>query len=360
MEIVIIGLPQSGKSSLFDALTKGISATSGIGNGIDMKIGTAKVPDERLDKLAEMYKPQKVIPAEIKYWDPPGMESGISTESVSGRYRNILQSADALLICIRAFESPFIPHIKGDVDPLRDLNSILEELIYTDLDMADNALTRLQEGFKKAKPEERPTVERQIDSMSQIKQALEKNIPVSEIESSLADIQFLSNYQFLTNKPVIVVYNIGESSDEMHLLENISTYNGTLSEISVPAQTEAELSQMSLEEELEFRNDLGLEHSACDQIINATYSGLNLISFLTVGPDEVRAWPVGANLTAPESAGAIHTDFIKGFVKAEVVTYENLLKCGGWTESKKEGLCKSEGKTYEVQDGDIINFLINQ
>ena len=156
------------------------------------------------------------------------------------------------------------------------------------------------------------------------------------------------------------MYNIGESSDEMHLLEKISTYNGTLSEISVPAQTEAELSQMSLEEELEFRNDLGLEHSACYKIINATYSGLNLISFLTVGPDEVRAWPVGANLTAPEAAGAIHTDFIKGFVKAEVVTYENLLKCGGWTESKKEGLCKSEGKTYEVQDGDIINFLINQ
>ena len=360
MEIVIIGLPQSGKSSLFDALTKGVSATSGIGNGIDMKIGTAKVPDERLDKLAEMYNPQKVIPAEIKYWDPPGMESGVSTESVSGRYRNILQSADALLICIRAFESPFIAHIKGDIDPLRDINGILEELIYSDLEMADNALTRLQEGFKKAKPEERPSVERQIETMIQIKQSLEQNNPVSTIENTLPDTQFLSNYQFLTSKPVIVVYNIGESGEAIHLIDNITTYNGPLSEISVPAQTESELSQMSPEEEMEFRTDLGLEKSACDQIVSATYSGLNLISFLTVGQDEVRAWPIGANFTAPEAAGAIHTDFIKGFVKAEVVTYDNLMRCGGWTESKKEGLCKSEGKTYEVQDGDIINFLINQ
>ena len=169
MEIVIIGLPQSGKSCLFNALTKGVSSTSGIGNGIEMKIGTAKVPDERLNKLSEMYEPQKVIPAEIKYWDPPGMESGVSTENVSGRYRNILQSADALLICVRAFESTFIPHIKGDINPLRDINAILEELIYSDLDMADNALTRLQEGFKKTKPEERPIVERQIETMGKIK-----------------------------------------------------------------------------------------------------------------------------------------------------------------------------------------------
>lgn len=360
MEIVIIGLPQSGKSSLFNALTKGISATSGIGNGIDMKIGTAKVPDDRLHKLSEMYKPQKVIQAEIKYWDPPGMESGVSTESVSGRYRNILQSADALVICIRAFSSPFIPHIKGDIDPLRDINSILEELIFSDLDMAENALIRLQDALKKSKPEERPNTERQIDTMNQIKNCLEQNQPVSEVIHSLTDTQFLSNYQFLTQKPVIVVYNITESEGPITLYDEISTYKGPILEISVPAQTEAELSQMSAEEELEFRSDLGLEESACDQIIRATYSGLNLISFLTVGADEVRAWPISANLTAPEAAGAIHTDFIKGFVKAEVVTYTNLLKCGGWSESKKEGLCKSEGKTYEVQDGDVINFLINQ
>ena len=360
MEIVIIGLPQSGKSCLFNALTKGVSSTSGIGNGIEMKIGTAKVPDERLNKLSEMYEPQKVIPAEIKYWDPPGMESGVSTENVSGRYRNILQSADALLICVRAFESTFIPHIKGDINPLRDINAILEELIYSDLDMADNALTRLQEGFKKTKPEERPIVERQIETMGKIKESLEQNTPVSEIASTLADAQFLSNYQFLTHKPLIIVYNIGESSEGISLKDKISTYVGPISEISIPAQTEAELSLMPEDEELEFRADLGLEVSACHQIISATYSSLNLISFLTVGSDEVRAWPISANLTAPEAAGAIHTDFIKGFVKAEVVSYTNLIECGGWTESKKEGLCKSEGKTYEVQDGDVINFLINQ
>ncbi|HCG90616.1 MAG TPA: redox-regulated ATPase YchF [Dehalococcoidia bacterium] len=360
MEIVIIGLPQSGKSCLFDALTQGVSASSGIGNGIEMRIGTAKVPDYRLDELANIYNPQKIIQAEIKYWDPPGMESGVSTEQVSGRYRNILQSADALLVCIRAFESPYIPHIKGTVDPVRDINTILEELMYSDLEMAENAITRLSDSIKKAKPEERQSIERQQETMMQIKDGIEKGDPVLSLMSSFSDVNFLSNYQFLTNKPIIVVYNINESDPSISSINKIQSYSGNLIEISIPARTESELAQMPEEEEKEFREDLGLTESACDQIIQATYKGLSLISFLTVGEDEVRAWPIKSSFNAPEAAGAIHTDFIKGFVKAEVVSYENLLKCKSWAQTKKEGLCKSEGKTYIVQDGDIINFLINQ
>ena len=324
MDTVIIGLPQSGKTTLFNALTLGKSDASGAsGSATEMHMGVVKVPDPRLDSLAQVYNPRKVVPAEIRYIDLPGPEAMAKSQGISGRYRNILQSATAFLVVVRAFANDAVAHPTGDVDPARDLEAMLNELSFADLEVLERAATRLADQMNKTKPADRPAVVRQKDAVDQARQGLEDGIPV---------------------RP------------DLGLDPELTRGVG---EVSISARIEAELGMMDVAEAAEFRTDLELGEPATSQVINASYDTLGLVSFLTVGDDEVRAWSVPGGMPAVDAAGVIHTDFTRGFIRAEVIAYDDFSVCGSMAQGRKEGLLRSEGKTYAVRDGDIINFLVN-
>ena len=361
MDIAIIGLPQSGKTSVFNALTGGAAESSSAGGGSEVHIGVVKVPDPRLDVLAGMYNPRKVVPAEIKYWDIPGASAEGQGSGITGRHRNVLQAADAFLLVVRAFDHPAVPHPSGAVDPGRDLASTLEELSFADIEVLDRSAQRLQDGFNKAKPDERPRVTRHLEAVNKVKAGLESGVPLRRQELTESENTFIVAYQLLTGKPVVVTFNIGESGDDVFLsdLHLPSEAMTGLGEVSLSAKLEAELALMPDEEAEEFRQDLGLGESALAQVIRVSYATVGLVSFLTVGEDEVRAWSVRNGMAAQEAAGTIHTDFTRGFIRAEVIPYSDLARCGSMAQGRREGVLRSEGKTYPVRDGDVIHFLIN-
>ena len=361
MDIAIIGLPQSGKTSVFNALTGGAAESSSAGGGSEVHIGVVKVPDPRLDVLAGMYNPRKVVPAEIKYWDIPGASAEGQGSGITGRHRNVLQAADAFLLVVRAFDHPAVPHPSGAVDPGRDLASTLEELSFADIEVLDRSAQRLQDGFNKAKPDERPRVTRHLEGVNKVKAGLESGVPLRLQELTESENAFIVAYQLLTGKPVVVTFNIGESGDDVYLSEQHlpSEAMTDLGEVSLSAKLEAELALMPDEEAEEFRQDLGLGESALAQVIRVSYATVGLVSFLTVGEDEVRAWSVRNGMAAQEAAGTIHTDFTRGFIRAEVIPYSDLARCGSMAQGRREGVLRSEGKTYPVRDGDVIHFLIN-
>ena len=362
MDIGIIGLPQSGKTTVFNALTRGHADTSGASGSVtEMHVGVVKVPDPRLEVLTGMYNPRKTVPAEIKYWDVPGPESLAKSQGIVGQYRNILQGADAFLVVIRAFENPSVVHPMTTIDPARDLETMLGELTFADLEVMDRAVDRLEDAVKKAKPAERPAMTRQLETVRKAKEGLESGLPFRVQNLTESEKAILVNYQLLTGKPVIVAFNTGEDGTEPVLSDlDLDLPEGVqLGQVSLSARLEAELALMSDEEEAEFRADLGLDESAMNRVIGTSYDTLGLISFLTVGPDEVRAWSVPRGIGAQEAAGTIHSDFVRGFIRAEVIPYDDLYRCGNIAQGRKEGALRSEGKTYPVKDGDVINFLIN-
>ena len=362
MDIVIIGLPQSGKTSLFNALTQGKSDASGAAGGAgEMRLGVVKVPDPRLDYLAGIYRPRKVVPAEIRYTDLPGPEGMAKSQGISGRYRNILQSATAFLVVVRAFEHDAVPHPAGAVNPARDLETMLAELSFADLEVLERAATRLADQLNKTKPADRPTVVRHKDAVEKARAGLENGIPVRRQSFTDSERAVLVNYQLLTDKKIIAVFNTGEDAGELSIADlDIDTdLTRGVGEVSISARIEAELALMDAAEAAEFRADLELGESATSQVIRASYDTLGLVSFLTVGDDEVRAWSVPGGIPAVAAAGVIHTDFTRGFIRAEVIAYDDFYACGSMAQGRKEGRLRSEGKTYPVRDGDIINFLIN-
>ncbi len=362
MDIGIIGLPQSGKTTVFNALTRGHADTSGAsGSATEMHLGVVKVPDPRLEVLSGMYNPRKVVPAEIKYWDLPGPEALAKSQGIVGRYRNILQGADAFLVVIRAFDNPAVVHPLETIDPGRDLENMLGELTFADLEVMERAVERLEGGMNKAKPAERPALTRQLETVQKVRQALESGIPLRSQHLLDSESAILDNYQLLTGKPSIVAFNTNEDGPEPSLEElDLDLPNmAELGQVCLSAKLEAELALMSDEEEAEFRADLGLDESALSRVIRISYRTLGLISFLTVGPDEVRAWSVPNGIPAQKAAGTIHTDFLRGFIRAEVIPYEDLYRCGNIAQGRKEGALRAEGKTYPVKDGDVINFLVN-
>ena len=362
MDIGIIGLPQSGKTTVFNALTRGRADTTGAsGSATEMHLGTVKVPDPRLEVLTGMYNPRKVVPAEIEYWDVPGPEALAKSQGIVGKYRNILQGADAFLLVVRAFNNPAVVHPMETIDPKRDLETMLGELTFADLEAIERALERLEDGFKKSKVAERPVLTRQLELLQKVKESLESGIPLRRQQCTESETTFLANYQLLTGKPIIVAFNTDEDGPEPALVEFGLDLPGAaeLGEVCLSAKLEAELALMLPEEEAEFRADLGLDESALARVIRTSYQTLGLISFLTVGPDEVRAWSVPDGIPAQEAAGTIHSDFLRGFIRAEVIPYEDLQRCGNIAQGRKEGVLRSEGKTYPVKDGDVINFLVN-
>ncbi|PKB68721.1 MAG: hypothetical protein BZY81_01195 [SAR202 cluster bacterium Io17-Chloro-G4] len=363
MDVAIIGLPMSGKTTVFNALTRGNADTTGPS---EMHVGVVKVADPRLYVLADIFHPRKIIHAEVKYWDLPGPESLANSQGLSGKYLNVLQAADAFLLVVRTFTDPSVPHPTYSdssevADPGRDLSAMLDELTLADLVVLDRGIERLEDGMKKAKTTERPAIASQMETVRKAKLGLEAGIPMWQQQFTGSETAFLNNYQLLTFKRVIVAFNTDEDGPEVSL-ESLGLTSETstgLGHVSLSGKLEADLAMMSDDEAEEFRTEMGIGESAVSRVVNASYDTLGLVSFLTVGEDEVRAWSVDSGMPAQEAAGIIHTDFTRGFIRAEVIAYGDLIRCGSIAQGRKEGLLRSEGKTYGVKDGDVINFLIN-
>ena len=363
MDIAVIGLPQSGKSTVFNALTAGHSTSTGAGGAGPMQIGVVKVIDPRLAVLDGMYHPKKVIHPEIEFWDLPPVdrEAASANQLLSGRQRNILQATDALLVVVRAFEDPALLHPMGAVDPGRDAKALLEELVLADLEALERAQARLSDGLKKAKPAERPALVPQLETVQKVQAALEQGIPMKSQTLTPSETSALADFQLLTSKPVVIAFNNGES-ESVPTLEGLGMSKeafGGLGEVGLCGKLEEDLAVMEPGEAEEFREAMGLDEPAVERVKQVCYSTVGLVSFLTVGEDEVRAWPVPAGIAAQMAAGTIHTDFTRGFIRAEVITYDDLVRCGSLAQGRKEGVLRSEGKTYQVKDGDVINFLVN-
>ena len=357
MDIAIIGLPLSGKTSTFNALTSGHGATTAGGSSGPLQVGVVKVLDQRLSVLGEMYNPRKVVYAEIKFWDLPPADRANRNQGLAGRHRNILQGTGALLLVVRAFEDD----LQGAADPANDLAAMLSELALVDLETLERVEARLTDSLKKSKPAERPALVPQADAVRKVREALEAGIRVRQQDLSYSERSAIVDYQLLTDKPLIVAFNTGEEDDAPSLdeLELPATMTDGLGAVQLCARLEEDLALMSEDEAEEFRDALGLSESAIDRVKQVCYDTVGLVSFLTVGEDGVRAWPVLEGIPALDAAGTIHTDFIRGFIRAEVIHYNDLVRCGSVAQGRKEGVLRSEGKTYQIKDGDVINFLIN-
>lgn len=365
MEISIIGLPKSGKTTIFNALTKGkaeIATYAPI--ALAPNVGVSKVSEPRLQVLDKIFQAKKIMPAEVKYIDIAGVAKGFGKgEGISGQFLNYLSNADALLQVVRVFEDEIVPHIEGSIDPKRDMATINLELIFSDLAIIERRLKRLEASLKGAKPSERDLVLKEQALLQKIKSGLDKDIPIWQQGLTTEEIKSLANYQFLTAKPMLVVINIGENQ-----LAQASSFEAELrSAYSYPqfevaalcGKLEMELAQLSDDEAEEFRNALGLTEPALDRIIRLSYQLLGLISFFTTVSAELKAWTIPKGTAALRAAGKIHSDIEKGFIRAEVVSFHDLDRCGSLAEARKQGLLRLEGKNYIVQDGDIITFLFN-
>ena len=366
MEISIIGLPNTGKTTIFNALTKCVVETTKqhSAGGLITNLAIAKVPDERVTMLSSIFHPQKTTPAEIKYVDIGGLGKSFGKEQgVSGQLLNTLSNADAILQVVRAFEDENIPHIEGKIDPLRDIETMDLELIFSDLLIVEKRLGRLESSLKGGRGTEHDAALKEQELLNRVKGSLEKNIPIRLQKLTEEEMRSLSNYQFLTAKPMLVVVNIGE--------KQLDSYGTTLEElkqrysqpqvelISMCGKLEMELAQLNEAEAEEFRKDIGLKETAFESVIKHSYALLGLISFFTVGEDEVKAWTIHKGTPAIKAAGKIHSDIEKGFIRAEIISYNDFIKSGNMAEARKHGLLRLEGKTYIVQDGDIAHFLFN-
>jgi len=357
MEIGIIGLPRSGKTTLFNALTRGKANVGGY--SADPNVGVAKVSDLRLVKLDEMFRPGRRVPAEVKYIDVATPTHG----ELSGAFLTHLSQIDGLLHVVRAFKDDNVPHIEGSVDPERDVKLLDLELTFSDLSIIEKRLHKIKTLYKGAKPNEREAFAKEEALLARIKAALEAEVPIREQELSEDERKAISGYQFLSAKPLLIVFNIGEGQ----LKGAASLEEGWRKKFKRPhvdvavlcGKLEMELAQLEEEEAQVFRADMGISEAALNRIIRLSYDLLGLISFFTHVSDEIRAWTIRRDTAAVHAAGKIHTDMERGFIRAEVISYDDLMKCGSIAEGKKHGLLRVEGKTYVVQDGDVITFLFN-
>ncbi len=365
MDIAIIGLPRSGKTTIFNAVTRGHAEVAAYGSPQGKpNIGVAKVQDARLDVLTGMYKPRKTVPAEVVYVDIPAAPEGLGkTRGISGEFLNHLQRADALLIVARAFDDPSVSHVSNSIDPLRDIETMLYELAFSDLEILERRIARIADGFKGARGTERDALTKEQSLIERLKARLEEGVPIREQPLTSDEERMLVGFRFLTAKPLIVVVNVGEDqipdipSFEKRLTDQVSAPR--VRATALCGKLEMELAQMDEADETEFREYLGAGESGLNRMIRLSYDVLDLVTFLTVGEDEVRAWPIAKGTPAVKAAGKIHSDLERGFIRAEVVKYDDLVRCGSEAEAKRNGVLRQEGKTYVVNDGDVLHILFN-
>ncbi|MCG8402167.1 MAG: redox-regulated ATPase YchF [Firmicutes bacterium] len=357
----VIGLPMVGKTTFFNLVTGSRQETSNYLTGkTDTNTAMASVPDPRVDFLSGLYKPRKTTCARIQFSDVPGLVRGASEgKGVGNRFLDGIRNADLLVHVVRAFSNPDVPHVDGSVDPVRDLETIHLELLLADIDLVEKRIMRIEEG-KKIKKEQAE----ELAVLRNCLAALENEVTVHGSELTEDERALLVNYSFLTDKPVILVINIDEDQLRSGVYpgrEQVRDFAGRkgIMLLEVCGQSEMEISCLPAEDRKEFMEDLGLAQSGIDRLARAAYDTLGLLSFFTVGEDEVRAWTIPAGLDARSAAGKIHSDLERGFIRAEVVTYADLAETGNMNKVKEKGWARLEGKDYVVKDGDILNVRFN-
>jgi len=351
MKLGIIGLPQSGKTTIFNALTRGDTPTTASAGRIEVHTAVVDVPDPRVDKLSGMFNPRKTVYAKVTYADIAGLEGGAAKSGISGQLLNQLAQMDGFLHIVRCFESELVPHPAGSVDPARDLDTMLSELLLNDLVAVERKLERLADERRKG-GSDKTVVERQIALFERLQAALSENKPLRKSEFTPDEAKELSSYGLLSRKPILTVFNLGEGQDAPDIeLDHKS--------VALQGKLEMEIAQLPPEDAAIFMEEYGIEELSLSKMIGLSYNLLQLQSFFTVGEDEVRAWTTRRGAPALEAAGEIHTDLQKGFIRAEVVSYADLVELGGMSEAKAKGKLRLEGKEYSVKDGDIVHIRFN-
>lgn len=368
MRLAIVGLSNSGRTTLFNALTgQDIETTVYPSVSEEPNYGVVKVPDRRVNRLAEIYRPKKTTYATVEYIDYMGLTKGDVAQN--RKVFDLIRDVDAIVHVIRAFEDDSVIHPLGSIDPMRDLETVEMELIFGDLELVEKRLARIEEGSKKGK---KPN-EAENRLLRKCKDYLEREIPLRNVNFDEEEQRAMRHLQFISIKPEVILFNLGEADlktdkgnnlvREAQILMNARQKDPSVplpySILSLSGKIEMEIAQLSEEDRDAFLKDLGIEEPALNRLIHVSYELLGLISFLTVGEDEVRAWTIKRGTHAQKAAGKIHSDIEKGFIRAEVIGFDDFISCGNMATAREKGLLRLEGKTYEVRDGDIINFRFN-
>ena len=359
----IVGLPNVGKSTLFNAITnQKILAENYPFATIEPNVGVVTVPDKRMDVLKEMYEPNRFIPTAYEFTDIAGLVKGASQgEGLGNKFLSHIREVDAIVEVVRCFDDGKIIHVEGNIDPIRDIETINLELSIADLEVIQN---RLEKVSKKARTTKDKNDLLEVETLEKCKKALEENKPIRQLDLNEDEKKVIKNYSFLTAKPIIYLANIKESelgNPDNEYVKKVKEYadKENARVVSLCAKVEEDLSEMTEEEKKEMLEALGVEESGLNKLITATYDILGLATYFTVGKDEVRAWTFRKGMNAKECAGIIHTDFEKGFIRAEVMSYDDLIECGNELKVKEAGKARLEGKDYLMQDGDICHFRFN-
>lgn len=357
----IIGLPMVGKTTIFNLLTNSNHEISNFLSGkTETLTASAKVPDKRIDFLANMYKPRKITYAQIQFNEVPGLVRGASEgKGVGNQFLSSIRNADLLVHVVRAFQNPNVPHVEDEINPLRDIETIAVEILLADMDLVEKRIQRIESGKKITKENAF-----ELEVLKKCLAALEEELPISQLELSDEEKNTLRNYAFLTEKPMMLVINIDEEQFQAGIypgkeeVEKYTTKKG-IAVVEICGRMEMEISQLPDEDRTLFMEDMGLAEPGIDRLARTVYEYLGLISFLTAGEDEVRAWTIKRNTDAKRAAGKIHSDIERGFIRAEVIAFNDLVAAGSMAKAREKGTLRLEGKEYIVQDGDIINFRFN-
>lgn len=363
LEVGIVGLPNVGKSTLFNAITKaGAEAANYPFCTIEPNVGVVEIPDARLDKLAEMYKPKKLTPTAMRFVDIAGLVKGAAQgEGLGNKFLSHIRQVDAVAQVVRCFEDENITHVEGGLDPLRDIEIINTELCLADIETVEKRYDRLyklaKSGDKKAQAE--------VEILNALKEALSNAIPARRVVDNEEKAAMVRELNLLTVKPVLFVANVSEEEvadpENNPYVQKVKEYAAEegAEVIAVSAKLESEIAELSNEEAKDFLAEMGMQESGLDKLIKASFKLLGLMTFLTAGEQEVRAWTIVKGTKAPQAAGKIHTDIERGFIRAEIVSYDDLIKCGTYNAAREKGLVRLEGKDYVMQDGDITYFRFN-
>ena len=356
MQLGIIGLPQSGKTTLFNALTHGDVPTDISGGKVEVHTAVVDVPDARVENLVKVFQPKKVVKAKVTYADIAGLEGKASEKGISGPLLNTLSQMDGFIHVVRAFDNPSVPHFVGSVDPLRDLSTMETDLILNDLILVERKLKRLEDEQQRGGiGRDKSLVAREKELFERMHALLSEEIPLRHETFTEDEQKMLSSYGLLSRKPQLVVIN---QSEEKRPITVETPYKNT-EVICMPAKLEMEIAQLPQEEAEMFLEEYGIQEPSLNRFIRLSYDLLVLLSFFTAGEKEVHAWTVSLGATAKEAAGAIHSDMEKGFIRAEVINSDELVALGGFTEARQHGKLRLEGKNYIVQDGDVLTIRFN-